>query len=282
MDEVMFPMQFLQIHRNTYRYCNSSKFQRQSMDAPVSLVKLPTEILEAVCSFLNIFHICNMELVSVGLRERLHSTRVWRREAERLAARFQHPLANGLLECARRRELGDRRHFKVMIGVMAQTKRFAADLERAAKQYRGQGSRELEKFRQQQHLAINQTGRGFNMWLKRVVKLYIQEELMVAKVAQVMHYREEISLEEGPWQQVPEERLGDFLPECESAVLEGRHVNDRIRDYVIWVRGVLQPTDQEVQLALQVKSHVILDRIRDLMEDVGEGAVVDVLEELGN
>ena len=25
---------------------------------------------------------------------------------------------------------------------------------------------------------------------------------MVAKVAQVLHYREEISLEEGPWQQV--------------------------------------------------------------------------------
>ena len=63
---------------------------------------------------------------------------------------------------------------QVMIGVMAQTRRFAADLERAARQYREQGSRELEKFRQQQHLAINQTGRGFNMWLKRVVKLYIQ------------------------------------------------------------------------------------------------------------
>ena len=53
---------------NSYRCCyyryREFQFQRQVMDAPVSLVKLPTEILEAVCSFLNIFHICNMELVS--------------------------------------------------------------------------------------------------------------------------------------------------------------------------------------------------------------------------
>ena len=28
--------------------------------------------------------------------------------------------------------------------------------------------------REQQHLAINQTGRGFDMWLKKVVKLFIQ------------------------------------------------------------------------------------------------------------
>ena len=36
-----------------------------------------------------------------------------------------------------------------------------------------------------------------------------------------------------------------------------------------------------LRLHLQVKSHVILDRIKDLMEDVGEGAVEDVLDELG-
>ena len=70
-----------------------------------------------------------------------------------------------------------------MIGVMAQTRRFAADLERAARQYRGQGSRELEKYSQQQNLAINQTGRGFNMWLKRVVKLYIQVLDTASRVA---------------------------------------------------------------------------------------------------
>ena len=35
-----------------------------------------------------------------------------------------------------------------------------------------------------------------------VVKLFCSKELMVAKMAQLLHYRDCLTLQEGPWRQV--------------------------------------------------------------------------------
>jgi len=242
------------------------------MGEKLTLAELPVEILEHVCSFMAIVDVAKLEKVSLRLRSVIGQTRAWRHKAEKVSARFEYPLGRALLKYVKASGLSDSsRHYKVIIGVLAQTKRYISDLEKAGEVYKEGGKKELDKYRMQRDLGINQTGRGFNIWMKKVVKFYIQEELMKAKVVQISHHQEELRLDGGP-NEVLKESLPSFFPDNPEDKTEGSvdkdcyYVQDRIKEYLDWVQGVIHPTDKEVQDALVKKSHEILDRIREAME----------------
>merc|ERR1712192_121141 len=87
-------------------------------------------------------------------------------------------------------------------------------------------------------------------WLKKMMKVSIQEKLMEAKVEQLLHYREELALEEnlpGNSSQLDENRLGALLlesPSCEKSSF----VKNQIMKYVGWLRRTVQPSDSEVNM----------------------------------
>ena len=99
-------------------------------------------------------------------------------------------------------------------------------------------------------LSINLTGRGFDTWLQRVVKLFVQEEVMRGKVEQVVHHQASLPLEAGPWAMVPAQRLASFFPALDTEQdqeAEQGQVGARIQEYRAWLRSVVQPTNDEVK-----------------------------------
>merc|ERR1719427_1889642 len=144
---------------------------------------------------------------------------------------------------------------------MALTKNIVSDLERAAQQYKTDGEQEMKKYQNQDH--TNQTGRQFNMWLRRMVKLFIQEELMRAKIQQVLGYNENLVFKKDDEpemiNEIPEARISALFEVMEPDVTE------HIRKYEGWVRSVYKPTDEEVMYCAQTKSHKFLDTIRHIL-----------------
>merc|ERR1719427_34113 len=103
---------------------------------------------------------------------------------------------------------------------MALTKNIVSDLERAAQQYKTDGEQEMKKYQNQDH--TNQTGRQFNMWLRRMVKLFIQEELMRAKIQQVLGYNENLVFKKDDEPQtinkIQDERIREFFEDMNPDV----------------------------------------------------------------
>ena len=66
--------------------------------------------------------------------------------------------------------------------MMAATQSVVSQLEGKAERYRGDGEEEMARYGRERE---NTAGPQFNTWLRKVVKLFIQEELMRAKTHQV-------------------------------------------------------------------------------------------------
>ena len=133
---------------------------------------------------------------------------------------------------------------------MAHTKKIVGELERAAKQYKADGEQEMEKYQNQDQ--ANQTGRQFNLWLRRMVKLFIQEELMRAKMHQILSYNENLIIkkEDDPEDdiKIAETRISEFFQEEDPDVMK------QIRKYEDWIRSVYKPSDEEVMYCVQTRN----------------------------
>jgi len=231
-----------------------------------SITSLPTELLELVCSFLNARDITKVEAVCRHLRARLREGRVWKAHAERFTLRLRLPVCAALVHYAKKHNL-EGRHYKIIIGVAAELQRSVVELREACQKY-GEARRDEEtKYRTHKVLGINQTGRGFNLWLKKMMKVSIQEKIMEAKVDQLLHHREELCLEEiSPNNsQLDDSRLGNFFLESSDSE-ESVFVTTQIMKYAGWLRRTVQPTDSEVEMGLRFKSPMILESIRHIIE----------------
>jgi len=219
-----------------------------------------------VCSFLNAREIAKVEAVCSQLRARLGEGRVWKALAERLTLRLKLPPGQSLVKYAKKHNL-EGRHYKVIIGITAELQRSVVELREVCLQY-GEARRDEEaKYRTHKLLGVNQTGLGFNLWLKKMMKVSIQEKLMEAKVEQLLHHRDELAMEENlpDSSQLDDDRLGEFFlesPGCE----ESGFVKNQIMKYVGWLRRTAQPTDSEVEMGLRLKSPSILESIRNIIE----------------
>jgi len=149
---------------------------------------VPCEIIEQICSYLPLFDIARLEQTNKKLRSSIQETRVWRLIAERFSKKYPYPLTRDMLEYMKKNNIVEGKYFKIVIGMTAHTKKIVGDLERAAKQYKTDGELEMEKYQNQDQ--ANQTDRQFNLWLRRMVKLFIQEELMRSKMQQILNYNE--------------------------------------------------------------------------------------------
>jgi len=238
-----------------------------SMAAPLqrSLISLPSELLELVCSFLNARDIANVGALCRQLRTRLREGRVWKALAERFTLRLRLPVCTALVQYAKKHNL-ERKHYKIIIGIAAELQRSVSELREASQKY-GEARRDEEtKYRTHKLLGVNQTGRGFNLWLKNIMKVSMQEKLMDAKVDQLLHHREELHLEETlPNSQLDDTRLGDFFLGSSDSE-ESVFVSTQIMKYVGWLRRTVQPTDSEVEMGLRLKSPSILESIRHIIE----------------
>ena len=83
------------------------------------------------------------------------------------------PLGKALLHYAKENNL-ETRHYKIVIGVNAELQRAVLELREAGRKYNEARRDEEAKYRTQKLLGINQTGRGFNIWLKKMMKVSIQ------------------------------------------------------------------------------------------------------------
>jgi hypothetical protein len=146
-----------------------------SMTPPLrhSITSLPTELLELVCSFLNARDITKVEAVCRHLRARLREGRVWKAHAERFTLRLRSPVCAALVHYAKKHNL-EGRQYKTSTGIAAERQRSVVEGREACQKY-GEARRDEEtKYRTHKLLGVNQTGRGFNMWLKNIMKVSIQ------------------------------------------------------------------------------------------------------------
>eukprot|EP00092_Neocalanus_flemingeri_P008243 GFUD01008888.1.p1 GENE.GFUD01008888.1~~GFUD01008888.1.p1 ORF type:complete len:239 (+),score=52.17 GFUD01008888.1:52-768(+) len=222
---------------------------------------VPCEILEHICSYMALFDIARLEQSNKKLRATIQETRVWRKEAERLHIKFNYQLIGDMLTYMKDNNIGEGKYYKITIGIMAHTKKIVGDLERAAKQYKTDGELEMEKYQNQD--PPNQTGRQFNLWLRRMVKLFIQEELMRAKMHQILGYNENLVIKKEDdlesVTKIADARISELFKEEDPDVMEN------IRKYEDWIRTVYKPTDEEVMYCAQTKSHHFLDTIRHIL-----------------
>jgi len=225
------------------------------------ILDVPCEILEHICSYIALFDISRLERCNKNLRGTIRETRVWKKEAERLHEKFRYPLVGEMLNYTKKNNIAEGKNFKIIIGLMAHTKKIVGELERAAKQYKADGEQEMEKYQNQDQ--ANQTGRQFNLWLRRMVKLFIQEELMRAKMHQILSYNENLIIkkEDDPEDdiKIAETRISEFFQEEDPDVMK------QIREYEDWIRSVYKPSDEEVMYCAQTKSHHFLDTIRHIL-----------------
>ena len=147
---------------------------------------------------------------------------------------------------------------------MAHTKKIVGELERAAKQYKADGEQEMEKYQNQDQ--ANQTGRQFNLWLRRMVKLFIQEELMRAKMHQILSYNENLVIKKEDDLEddikIAEKRISEFFQEEDPDVMK------QIRVYEDWIRSVYKYTlpceDHEYLLWGQSLNYKVIAKINEL------------------
>ena len=66
------------------------------------------------------------------------------------------------------------RHYKIIIGITAELQRSVSELREACHKYSEARRDEEAKYRTHKLLGVNQTGRGFNLWLKKMMKVSIQ------------------------------------------------------------------------------------------------------------
>jgi len=222
---------------------------------------LPCEIIEQICSYLDFFGIARLEETNKKLRSTIQETRVWRRITGRLHKKFNFPLTGEMMAYMKKNNIVEGKYFKIVIGVTAHTKKIVGDLEKAAKQYKTDGELEMEKYQNQDQ--ANQTDRQFNLWLRRMVKLFIQEELMRAKMQQILNYNESLVIKKD------EEIVGENkISEARISALfeeEDPNVGGHITRYEGWIKSVYKPTDAEVMYCAQAKSHHFLDTIRHIL-----------------
>lgn len=222
---------------------------------------VPCEIIEQICSYLALFDIARLEQSNKRLRSTIQETRVWRLVAARLHKKFNYPLIGNMLTYMKKTNIVEGKYFKIIIGMMAHTKKIVGDLEKAAKQYKTDGELEMEKYQNQDQ--ANQTGRQFNLWLRRMVKLFIQEELMRAKMHQILSYNETLVIKKDDdletENKISETRISELFQEEDPDVIA------HITHYEDWIRSVYKPTDAEVMYCAQTKSHHFLDTIRHIL-----------------
>ena len=189
----------------------------------------------------------------------LQGVKVWKRVAERFGRKFNYPLVRALLNHMKENDITDVKYYKIVIGITAHSKKFVGDLETAANQYKSDGELEMEKYQEERNRA-HLTSRKFNLWLRRMVKLFIQEDLMRAKVKQILTFNTELILTDEDEileeQVVDKEKIVDFFED------ESPDVVLHIKRFEDWIRRLYTPTDDEVrQLArtnfFQIKSRIL-------------------------
>ena len=232
-----------------------------------SLPSLPSELLERICHLLAFSDLVRVEAVCRRLRDSLHTSRVWRREAEQLAARLGFFLGEALVGLARRRGLGDRRDYKVVLALLSCTQRCVDRLGREEEQFKERlWQRVVARCtRREEETLVIELGEGHAAWLREVFGLFLEGEARRAKVQQVLHYREALELEAGPWLQVREDRIGGFFPKKN---FQDSDVCDRIRDYVSWIERVQEPTAEEIEMVREVRGHLIFDIFGEVIDSV--------------
>ena len=83
------------------------------------------------------------------------------------------PVCTALVQYAKKHNL-ERKHYKIIIGIAAELQRSVVELREASQKY-GEARRDEEtKYRTHKLLGVNQTGRGFNLWLKNIMKVSMQ------------------------------------------------------------------------------------------------------------
>lgn len=252
------------------------------------LLALPSELLEHICSYLALFDIARLEQVCKATKTSLQEeTRVWRRETERLQRCFRCPLARTMLKYMKEKQISDYRYFKIMIGIMAHTKVVVADLEKMALEYKSAGEQEMDNYRNTNPSEM--TGRRFSLWFKRIVRVFIQEELMRAKIEQVLGYTDVMDVRDDRVRDGEEEvnEAGDEVERVEKEispakvdclnVVEERvaqmfaenppEVMQKIREYEAWIWQVKKPSNEEILKCAQIKSGPAIKTVREVLLD---------------
>jgi len=228
----------------------------------ISLLGLPSEIIEHICSYLSLFDVAKLEQTNKKMLQTIQGVRVWKRVAERFGRKFNYPLVRALLKHMKENDITDVKYYKIVIGITAHSKKIVGDLERAANQYKSDGEQEMEKYQEERNRA-HLTSKQFNLWLRRMVKLFIQEDLMRAKVKQILTFNTELILTDEDEileeQVVDKEKIVDFFED------ESPDVVLHIKRFEDWIRRLYRPTDDEVRQCAQTRSPHFLDTIRQIL-----------------
>ena len=103
---------------------------------------------------------------------------------------------------ARRRGLGDKRDYKVVLALLLCTQRCVDRLGREEEQFRERlWQRVVARCtrRDGDFLVIELGEEGDNVWMSDMFILFLNGEARKAKIQQVLQYREILRLEAGPW-----------------------------------------------------------------------------------
>ena len=128
-------------------------------------------------------------------------------------------------------------------------------LQEKKKIFRGQANAELDQARAQ---GIASTTRGVNIWLTKIVKIFVQEELVKAKIKQLLAYNDEVTFaqEASDSPTVSESKVASVFER------EDPEVTGHIQTFAFWIEERISPTEDEVMLCAKSKAAVIMDQIQ--------------------
>ena len=107
------------------------------------------------------------------------------------------PVCTALVQYAKKHNL-ERKHYKIIIGIAAELQRSVVELREASQKY-GEARRDEEtKYRTHKLLGVNQTGRGFNLWLKNIMKVSMQVGFLFRFVSLMLNAGEADGCQSGP------------------------------------------------------------------------------------
>ena len=222
-----------------------------------SFSSVPAEIFEYVCSFLSFSDIGRLELSGKSMSNKIEDSRVWRKQVERFNCKFDYKLVQQMLDYTKQNEV-NLKYYKIILGMTGNIRKAEMLLEDRERIYREQIKTEFEKIASQEN-ALN--SKSFNVWMTKVVKICLQEELVKAKILQILSYSDEVSfLKTAAGTSAPQPAATDTRV-ASVFQSEDPDVTDQIQTFAHWIEERIAPTEAEVILCAKTKAAAILQQV---------------------
>ena len=227
------------------------------METSCSLSSVPAEIFEFVCSYLSFSDISRLELSGKALRSKIEDSRVWRKQVERFNSKFDYKLVQQMIDYTKQNDVNSK-YYKIILGMIAHTRKAEMLLEDRERTYRDQIKTEFDNISAQDNAFSSKT---FNVWLTKVVKICLQEELVKAKIQQILSYSDEVTFAKTAAGTSTPPPAATATRVASVFQTEDPDVTEQIQKFAHWIEERIAPTEAEVLLCAKTKAAAIMQQV---------------------